>query len=220
MRMNTSGINGSNLFGTDANYEKYKQLQQFKKDYRQGKLAASILKSESSEEQTETEKYTNDLYQACLKLNSRGKESLLRSKDAETTEKLETAVNNFVESYNALVKAGVGKDEDGETVVDRNIAYMMEQTGRFEESLAKVGITIGEETGLLTLDKEKLAEADLDSLRKVFLGNSSLAGRTQQSILQISIANHGVSTDTTGTYGKSGKYMTGNHGYSSYDRKN
>lgn len=220
MRMNTSGINGSNLFGTDANYEKYKQLQQFKKDYRQGKLDASILKGASSEEQTETEKYTNDLYQACMKLNSRGKESLLRSKDSETTEKLGETVSSFVESYNSLVKAGIGEDEDGETSVDRNILYMMSQTGRYEEVLAGVGITIGEEDGLLSLDKKKLAEADLDSLRRVFLGNSSFIGRTQQSILQISIANHGVSTDTTGTYGSSGKYTASNHGYSSYDRKN
>lgn len=220
MRTNASGINGSSLFGTDANYEKYKQLQQFKKDYRQGKLTASILQGASSEEQTETEKYTNDLYQACMKLNSRGKDSLLRSKDSETAGKLEQTVSSFVESYNSLVKAGISEDEEGKNSVDRNILYMMSQTARYEERLAEVGITIGEEDGLLTLDKKKLEEADLDSLRGVFLGNSSFIGRTQQSILQISIANHGVSTDTTGTYGSSGTYTTGNHGYSSYDRKN
>lgn len=221
MSMFTGGTGSTNLFGTDANYEKYKQLQELKKNYRKGQMSVSVLQGASSEEQiTEAEKYTNELYQACVKLDTRGRESLLRSKDAETTEKLEKVVLSFVDSYNSLAKMGTTVDEENKSSVDRNISYMMSQTASYEEALAAVGITIGEEDGLLTVDKKKLAEADLDSLRKVFLGNNSLAGRTKQSIVRISMANNGASTDTTGTYGNSGKYVTENTGYSSYDRKN
>lgn len=193
----------TNMFGSEANYEKYQRLQSLKKGYRKGEVSLSQLMGASDEEEkTDTEKCVDSLYQACTALNKRGNESLFRRKEDGAPEKAVAAANTFISAYNELLKAG---SSDESEAVARNTAYLMGLVESCEEQLGHVGIYIDED-GLLSMDGEKMKASDLADQRKVFVGNDSVVGKMQQKLFEIALAGSGASTDTTGTYGKKGTY--------------
>ena len=111
-------------------------------------------------------------------------------------------VKSFIDDYNDVVKeAGESNTKD----VLRNASWMTGMTDKTSHLLSKIGITIGK-GNKLELDEDELKKADISSLKTVFTGYNSFAGKTAQKATGISnAANRASATYTNnGTYSKHG----------------
>ena len=110
----------------------------------------------------------------------------IKKKDEKTGEEIEVedydwdkitkAVKSFVEDYNDVVKeAGESNTKD----VLRNASWMTGMTDKNSNMLAKIGITIGK-GNKLELDEDALKQADISSLKTVFIGYNSFVSKISQ----------------------------------------
>ena len=113
-------------------------------------------------------------------------------------EAITKAVESFVNDYNETIdKAG-----NANTLSVLNDALSMTKTTLANEKLlSDAGIKIGTENKL-TLDKEALKSADIGTLKTLFLGQNSYAGRIGVKASSISNAAARIS----GTYTNNGTY--------------
>lgn len=134
----------------------------------------------------------------------------IKKKDETTGEETEVedydwdaitkAVKSLIEDYNSVVEdAGESNTKD----VLRNAAWMTGMTDKNSNMLAKIGITIGK-GNKLELDEDVLKKADISSLKTVFTGCNSFAGKISQKATSISNAANRASAAYTsnGTYSK------------------
>ena len=85
-------------------------------------------------------------------------------------------MKSFIDDYNDVVKeAGESNTKD----VLRNASWMTGMTDKTSHLLSKIGITIGK-GNKLELDEDELKKADISSLKTVFTGYNSFAGKTAQ----------------------------------------
>ena len=115
-------------------------------------------------------------------------------------------VKSFIDDYNDVVKeAGESNTKD----VLRNASWMTGMTDKTSHLLSKIGITIGK-GNKLELDEDELKKADISSLKTVFTGYNSFAGKTAQKAAGISnAANRASATYTNnGTYLKTDSSLT------------
>lgn len=108
------------------------------------------------------------------------------------------AVNSFIEDYNDTVEEA---GESGTKGVLRNASWMTSITNSNAKLLAKAGITIGK-GNKLELNEDVLKEADISTLKTLFTGYNSYAGRIHQKAASISNA----AACAGGTYTSSGTY--------------
>ncbi len=115
-------------------------------------------------------------------------------------EKITKTVKTFVDDYNGVVE-DAGK-LDAKDVL-RNAVWLTGMTSKNSNILSKVGITIGK-GNKLELDEETLKKADISTLKSVFTGYQSFAGKVSQKATSISnAANRAGGTYTSfGTYSK------------------
>ena len=134
----------------------------------------------------------------------------IKKKDEKTGEETEVEdydwdaiakkVKSFIDDYNDVVKeAGESNTKD----VLRNASWMTGMTDKTSHLLSKIGITIGK-GNKLELDEDELKKADISSLKTVFTGYNSFAGKTAQKAAGISNAANRASVTYTnnGTYSK------------------
>ena len=140
----------------------------------------------------------------------------IKKKDVKTGEETEVEdydwdaitkkVKSFIDDYNDVVKeAGESNTKD----VLRNASWMTGMTDKTSHLLSKIGITIGK-GNKLELDEDELKKADISSLKTVFTGYNSFAGKTAQKATGISnAANRASATYTNnGTYSKKDSSLT------------
>lgn len=172
---------------------------------------------------TAVRKEADELSASARALTNQGSNSLFAEKYTTTTdpetgvktttkgydrEAISEAVDAFVSDYNSAVKAGM---ESASTNVNRNTSYMAKQTAIYARSLAEVGITVGKDQ-TLSVDKEKLKDADIESLKRVFNGPTSFASLTANRSGSISQSAVRASS-TLSTYNRVGNY---NNYYGNY----
>ena len=115
-------------------------------------------------------------------------------------------IEESIDDYNDVVKeAGESNTKD----VLRNASWMTGMTDKTSHLLSKIGITIGK-GNKLELDEDELKKADISSLKTVFTGYNSFAGKTAQKAPGISnAANRASATYTNnGTYSKKDSSLT------------
>lgn len=196
---------GNNSTGTKTN-SLYQDLWKASSSYSYTGRALNKVKEE-----------TDDLSGSAAALTAKGTRSLFNevvttTKDAETEVQTTTrgynmdaitnAVKNFVSDYNAAVKAG---SESSSANVKRNTEYMVRQTAIYEKSLAQAGIVVGKDHSL-SLDTDKLKSANIDTLKRIFNGNTSFAALTSSRSQSIGQAAVRAASSGTATYGRTGTY--------------
>lgn len=162
----------------------------------------------SSRSLTAVRKEADELTASARALTNQGSKSLFTTTKGYDREAISEAVNTFVSDYNSAVRAGMQSSSEN---VNRNTSYMTKQTAIYARSLAEVGITVGKDQ-TLSVDKDKLKDADIDSLKRVFNGPSSFASLTasrSSSISQSAVR----AASTTSTYNRVGSY---NNYYGNY----
>ncbi len=137
----------------------------------------------------------------------------IKKKDEETGEETEAedydwtaitkVVKSFVDNYNFVVEqAG---DSDTKNVL-RNAAWLTGITDKAGNLLSKVGITIGK-GNKLELDEDALKEANISTLKSLFMGHGSFADKISQKADSISkVASNAAATARAKgvTYGRCG----------------
>lgn len=139
----------------------------------------------------------------------------IKKKDEETGEETEAedydwtaitkVVKSFVDDYNFVVEqAG---DSDTKNVL-RNAAWLTGITDKAGNLLSKVGITIGK-GNKLELDEDALKEANISTLKSLFMGHGSFADKISQKADSISkVASNAAATARAKgvTYTRNGNY--------------
>ena len=151
--------------------------------------AAAAEKAEAEKEKkielSSTKNVSSKLSEAATALDDKAlfeNKITVKDKDGnETTdydrEKISKLVNNFVDSYNAMVKNG-GDSTDNSVL--RSSLTMVNTTKVNEGLLGKVGISIGEDN-TLSVDEDALKKADVGTLKTLFSGHSSYGSNIQSS---------------------------------------
>lgn len=91
------------------------------------------------------------------------------------------AVKNFVKDYNAVLDSAVQSDNSS---VLRNTLNMTNMTSVNSYMLSSIGINVGLDNKL-SVDEEKLASADVNSLKTLFTGNASYASSVSNNASNI-----------------------------------
>ena len=103
--------------------------------------------------------------------------------------------------YNSLVEEAA---DTSNSKVTGKVSFMTSQTNAYKSSLENIGITINDDK-TLTVDENKLNSADVNDVKKLFNGSSSMAYQTFVRASSISSAAENAST-TSGLYGSDGAY--------------
>ncbi len=85
-------------------------------------------------------------------------------------------MKDFVKNYNSTLD---GLKESQSTLALQKGVSMVSSTAAYSKSLSKIGITVGADNKL-TLNEDKFAEADMNSVKSLFSGNYSFASKTAE----------------------------------------
>lgn len=150
---------------------------------------------------TEVKDAADSLYSSAAKLTDTSSTKSLFKNAQSVTGEISSAVKNFVNDYNSLVEEAA---DTSNSKVTGKVSFMTSQTNAYKSSLENIGITINDDK-TLTLDEKKLNSADVNDVKKLFNGSSSMAYQTFVRASSISSAAENAST-TSGLYGSDGAY--------------
>lgn len=120
-------------------------------------------------------------------------------------EEITKKLTSFVDAYNDMLDSS--SDVDTKSVLQKTL-WMIGNTKANSSLLSKVGISIGKDNKL-TLDKDKVKEADINSLKVLFSGKGSLSDKVSSKSTEIgnlansaikSLGNKGSAYTNTGNY--------------------
>lgn len=155
----------------------------------------------ASESNAKFKTLTSDLKSAADKLVDTNEKTTLFKKDENgdyDTKAITSAVTSFVDKYNDVAKA---VSESGNQAVQNQSKLLNNMSSVFANRLSKVGITINTD-GTMTVDKDKLADADVDALKSLFNGSNSYAKWVSDKTSTINTAAQ--TNDFNKTYSKTG----------------
>ena len=148
------------------------------------------------------QKESKELVSSAGNLLNRGKNSMFYDEKHYDPHAAYKAVNEFVTNYNETVDAaGKAGNANIKTVSDS----MVRMTGNMRGSLAKVGVTVGQDRKL-SINETDFKNADLKNVRATFGSNSSYAKMIMSSASRIESASEQQSMINTGIYGRQGLY--------------
>ena len=150
---------------------------------------------------TEVKDAADSLYSSAAKLTDTSSTKSLFKNAQSVTGEISSAVKNFVNDYNSLVEEAA---DTSNSRVTGKVSFMTSQTNAYKSSLENIGITINDDK-TLTVDEKKLNSADVNDVKKLFNGSSSMAYQTFVRASSISSAAENAST-TSGLYGSDGAY--------------
>ena len=137
-------------------------------------LLNALNKNSTTDAATKTkyeklEKTADQLSEAASAFTATGKDSLFsKARESGDNQDIYNAVENFVGKYNSTISA---LKNTSSTLNDYYSQMLKSAASDNKEALESIGITIAKD-GSLSVDKDKLKEADIDTLEKV-LGNTT-----------------------------------------------
>lgn len=153
--------------------------------------------SVNNQTMTTVKKKTDALQDAASTLLEKGSDSVFISEDK--TELL-SAVKKFVSAYNSSLTEAAGAADN----VARKASSMISSTKAYEKSLEEIGITIGDDNKL-SVDGEKLTNADMTKVKELLNNSSSFVGQTAKKAIEIGAAAQNA-VNGVGTYSSVGTY--------------
>lgn len=152
-------------------------------------------------------------------LVTNGKDSVFKQtelKDEETgivskgydKDKIFEAVSSMVDAYNELVK---NSTDSNDNAVLRQTLHMINATSANGSLLADIGISVSSDNKM-SVDEEAFKNADMNTVKTLFNGSSSLGGKIQSAASNIYMkVNNALGNSNFYTSGGTlGNYSTGN----------
>lgn len=170
---------------------------------------------------TSVKSKSDELVSSASTLTATGSKSLFTKKEVTTTDAstgetttafeydkdaIVKAVKNFASDYNALLDS---TSKTTNSSVLQRTSSIVTNTNFYKNSLADIGITVGKDSKL-TVDEDKLKNADIDAVKNLFQGVSSFASTTSSKASLVGNAAQKAAT-IPGTYGTTGSYNIYNY---------
>lgn len=153
-----------------------------------------------SKELKEIQTDADELKSSAAALMQRGSKSVFATGD---TEKIYSAVSDFVDDYNALIEKG---EDSTSSSVANGVNGMTRLVRDYEDSLKEIGITINKDNKL-EINKDTFTNGDMKKAENLFQGNSSLSYLV--SMRAVSIANTAYSeSNKSSLYSGNGSYQS------------
>lgn len=182
--------------GKSGSYKNF--INSYLKDQKKlGNYSDALESLKSSTTNSEAKKFSNvksstdNLYASKKTLSDAFKTTAAKKTDSETgvvsyektydMEKITDAVKSFVSDYNKVVDS-VNKSGSETLVSKANV--MASRSNQAANKLAEIGITVGTDAKL-TVDEDKLKNADTDKVKELFVGSSSYADKVMKDALQV-----------------------------------
>lgn len=230
----SSGSSASNLnflsdYASIKNGSYYKLMKAYYNETGNAKDVVSKTKANTSTSKDSTEtlaaiqKSTDALKESADALLVSGNKSVFAQKEitskdengvATTSKGYDTAaiykaVNQFVKDYNSVVEATA--ESNTGSIANRSLSLVTAVASN-EKLLGKIGITVNEDY-TLTINEDAFKKSDMNTVKNLFSGNSSLAYRTsaQASLINFAADNEASKANTynfNGSY--SNNYNSGN----------
>lgn len=134
-----------------------------------------------AQEYSEVKDAASELQSLATYLSERGEELLTQILETGDRSELNDKIKSFVSGYNNLLDQLEGLDTDK---ADRYADQLKSIVNGKSDLLAQVGIT-GNDKGVLSVDEEKLSQADTESLKELLAGSGSLAGQVAERSMYI-----------------------------------
>ncbi|WP_026495200.1 flagellar filament capping protein FliD [Butyrivibrio sp. WCD3002] len=183
------------------------------------KDAKSSELSKSQQVAAEKKKYSsiasnaNALEESAEKLTNSGTDSIFEKTWKATTDedgnkaqvfdyntdKIVSAVSDFVTKYNSLVSAA---SDASDSTTSTRASYMEKITNSFKDELSSIGISVSDK-GKLSLDKDKMKEAGMESVKNILGSRSGYAYQMSSSASSLESAASRAASNSS-TYSKTG----------------
>lgn len=185
------------------------------------KLASQSTDKTTDKEIAAAKSDADDLKESTEALMATGTKSLFNKKEIETTDEetgekvkkvdydrkaINSAVKSFVESYNNMIDSG--SDVDNTRILQKTLS-MTKVTNSNKNLLSSVGISV-KNGNKLSIDEEKLAEADISALKSLFNGSGSYASQVAAKASDISSTAVNASLNSS-LYGSGGSYYSNSY---------
>ena len=131
-------------------------------------LSKTSVDATVKKELNDIQTYSNEVRDSAAALMEKGSKSVFKNEDMD---KVYEAVSALTEDYNTLMEKGQASSSSSVTKSADSMAYMVKG---YEDSLNEIGITIGKDNQL-SIDKDTFMNADVDKVKSLFNGNSSLS---------------------------------------------
>lgn len=131
--------------------------------------------------------------------NEDGTETTVKGYDTDAIYK---AVNSVVTDYNSVLKAAADTDDN---TLSRRVATMQNATVSNLKMLSKIGISVSDKDGTLSIDKDAFEKADMSKVKSLFNENGSYG---YQISAQASLINYAAdrAVNKGSTYNAGGSY--------------
>lgn len=133
------------------------------------------VSADSASRLTSIKSSSSKLQDAAAKLLNRGSDSVFKQTEVKDEkgnvtkeydmDKIYSAVKNFADSYNDTIKAG---SESKSKAISKATDSMISTTVANQKLLKSVGISIDENNGSLSVDKEKLKNSNVSAIKSLF----------------------------------------------------
>ncbi|MCR5526959.1 MAG: flagellar filament capping protein FliD [Lachnospiraceae bacterium] len=130
---------------------------------------SSIVESSSDEE--ESENVYSTIKSSASKVQS-DIDALRDDSTYQNSTSIYTALSSFVKDYNTLLSAGVSEDA---AAANSAALKLVTSTGGNYRNLENIGISVDED-GVLSIDKSKVNDADIDDIKALFADDNSSYG--------------------------------------------
>lgn len=187
---------------------------------KKSELYEKLTGNSASKELKTVKSDAEDLAKSASALATKGTKSLFNKKnmevtDAETGEKttvydydkdaIVKAVKQFASDYNDMLDSA---SESNNVSIMRRAVLMTGTTSNYSDSLKNIGIEVGSDNKL-TVDADKLKEADINKVKDLFNGVNSFAHRTAQKANEI--MSDTSKTEVSSLYNNNGAYSNYNY---------
>lgn len=210
----------NNLIGSLGDYSSIKNgsYRKLLKNHYSNEVS-NIINKESNAELSGVKAEASDLKGSLTKLTSTGKDSIFTQKMVTSTdesgkevkkldydyEAIATNIEKFAKEYNDLVKASGELDANS---ILRKASIMTKDTKAYKTSLENIGITVGSDN-TISIDKEKLKNANIDEVKLLFEGTNSFGGRISRKASEIhNLAAIEIAKNSKSSYNKTGSYTS------------
>ena len=159
----------------------------------------SSSKTASTKDYTKISSNAQSLKKATSALSENAEDNLFGANADHS--KIEAAVKDFADSYNALINSA-GSSQSG--IVNSRATSLTSLSISYGKKLGAIGLDI-QENGLLSVDKDRLASANVETVKSLFSGNNTYADKVDSyaSLIESGAASAASNTSTYGSNGKS-----------------
>ncbi len=177
-------------------------------------LSKLLNQNKSTSTATDSAEVLVDIEEASTSLKESANKLLNKSNVDETysADNLYNNVKAFVDSYNGVIDAA---EDTNTSSISKNLGSMINQTKANQKMLANIGIEIGEDNKL-TLNKDKLLNANIDTVKSMLGSTGSYGYRVSASASMINF-NAQYEASRANTYTANGTYSNNYNTGSLYD---